>query len=158
MMDLDLDFSLAPSETIYPQRCIKLDPANAGKCYLGSKNAMCVGVSIPGSEVAPGAIGNGTPPYVLAESGTPSGFAAGSAANVAVFGEGRKCLIDVDPNFGGQIKPNDLIISSDAGTATPAATTGSWNQWVVGIALTFASAGQQVFVTVKIFPWLPTGS
>lgn len=161
MMDLDLDFSLAPSGTIYGARAIKLDTANEGKCYLGSRNSMCIGVTPQQSEQAPGMIGNTSTPFPLAEpadTGFMDGFAAGSVTTVPVYGEGRKCLIDIDPNFGGQIKPGDLVISSDSGYGRKATPSGPWNQWVVGIALTFANSGQSCNITVKIFPWMPTGS
>ncbi len=150
MMDLDLDWSLAPSETIYAARAIMLDPANQDKCYLGTRNARCVGITPQASSDAPGLIGNNSYPYVLAD--TTSG------ANVSAYGPGRKCLFDVDNTFGGQVRPNDLLISYDAGLARPASVTGSWNQWIIAIALSFASGGQSCNVKVWIFPWLPTGS
>lgn len=157
MMDLDLDFSLAPSETIYGARAIKLDTATQGKCYLGSLNSMCIGVTPQQSEQPPGMIGNTSTPFPLAEV-NPTGFAAGTVMPVSVYGEGRKCLIDIDPDFGGQIRPGDLIISGNSGYGTKASVTGAWNQWVVGISLAFANSGQSCNITVKIFPWLPTGS
>lgn len=150
MMDLDLDYSLDPSGTIYGARAIKLDPATAGACYLGSLNSMCIGITPQQSEYAPGMIGNTTTPMVLAQVGDNS--------KVPVYGPGRKCLFDIDPSFGGQIAPNDLLISSNSGYGTKATPTGSWNQWIIAIALSFANGGQSCNVRITIFPWTPTGS
>ncbi len=158
MMDIDLDFTFAPSGTIYGARAIKLDPVTQGGCYLGSLNAMCVGITPQQSEVAPGMIGNSTFPYPLADVPANLPFTPGSVTEVPVYGPGRRCLIDIDPAFGGQIAPNDLIISSNTGYGTKATPTGPWNQWIIGIALSFASAGQSCNVKVVIFPWSPTGS
>ena len=158
MMDIDLDFSLAPSGTIYAARAIKLDPANEGYCYLGSRNAPCIGITPQQSEYAPGMIGNTSTPFILAQPASSDGLASGSEAKVPVYGPGRRCLIDIDPNFGGQIKPGDLVISSDSGYGTKASPFGPWNQWVIGIALTVANSGQSCNVKVVIFPWSPTGS
>ena len=149
-MDIDLDFSFAPSGTIYGARAIKLDTATAGQCYLGSANSMCVGITPQQSEYAPGMIGNTTTPMILAQVGDNS--------KVPVYGPGRRCLIDVDPDFGGQLKPGDLVISSTSGYAKKASPFGPWNQWVIGIALSFANSGQSLNVKVVIFPWSPTGS
>lgn len=151
-MDSDFDGSLAPSETIYACRAIRLDPANEFAGYLGQRNSMCVGISPQASQDAPGLINNNSYPYVLAGTGT------NDAKQFSYYGEGRKCLWDVDSDFGGQIRPNTLLVSYDLGLCRPAATTGSYNQWIVAIALTFASGGQSCNVLVKIFPWLPTGS
>lgn len=150
MMDIDLDYSFDPSGTIYGARAIKLDPANQSACLLGSLNAMCVGVTPQQSENAPGITGNNSTPYVLAQVGDNS--------KVPVYGAGRKCLIDIDPNFGGRIRPNDLIISGNSGYGTKASPFGPWNQWVIGIALSFANGGQSCNIRVIIFPWSPTGS
>lgn len=150
MMDIDLDFSFAPSGVVYGARAIKLDPATEGACFLGSLNSLCVGITPQQSEFAPGMIGNSTFPYILAQPGDNS--------NVPVYGPGRRCLIDIDPAFGGQIKPGDLIVSSNSGYGTKATPTGPWNQWVIGIALSFANGGQSCNVKVLIFPWAPTGS
>lgn len=149
-MDSDFDFSFAPSETIYGARAVKLDSVTQGNCYLGTENAMCIGVTPQQSEFAPGLTGNQTPPFILAQVGDNS--------NVPVYGPGRRCLIDVDPAMGGQIKPGDLIISSTLGYATRAGLGGPWNQWIIGIALSFASAGYSLNIKVWIFPWQPTGS
>ena len=157
MMDIDLDFSLTPSGTVYGARAVKLDPAVAGACLLGSLNSMCIGVTPQQSEFAPGQIGNTSTPFPLAEASL-TGFASGSEAKVPVYGPGRRCLIDIDPNFGGQIRPNDLIVSGNSGYGTKATPTGSWNQWIIGIALSFANSGQSCNIKVVIFPWLPTGS
>lgn len=158
MMDIDLDFSFSASGTIYGARAIKLDTVTQGGCYLGSLNAMCVGVTPQQSEVAPGMIGNTSTPYPLAEVTGSSPFIPGSVVNVPVYGPGRRCLIDIDPDFGGQIKPNDLIISGNSGYGTKAVPTGPWNQWIIGIALSFANSGQSCNIKVVIFPWSPTGS
>jgi hypothetical protein len=149
-MDRDLDFSFAPSGIVYGARAIKLDTVTQGGCFLGSKNSMCVGISAQQSEQAPGLIGNTTFPMILAQPGDNS--------EVPVYGPGRRCLIDIDPNFGGQIKPSDLIVSSDNGYGTKASPTGAFNQWVIGISLAFANSGQSCNVKVVIFPWSPTGS
>lgn len=151
MMDIDLDYSLAPSGTIYPARAVMLDPATANACYLGGYNAMCVGVTPQQSEFAPGLVGNNTYPYVLAQTGDNS--------KVPVYGTLRNVLWDVDPDFGGQIKPNDLMICSNSGYARKASPFGPWNQWVLAISRSFASSGQSC--NCKIigpFPWMPTGS
>ncbi len=161
MMDLDVDISLAPSEIIYPCRAIMLDVANEGKCYNGSLNARCVGISAQQSEDAPGAIYNNTPPYAAAIPQTSTSYPyspGGVGPEVAVYGPGRKCLIDIDPNFTGQIRPNDLIVSSNSGYGTLATPTGSYNQWVIALSLAFANGGQSCNVRVELFPWLPTGS
>lgn len=159
MMDIDLDFSLAPSETIYGCRAIKLDVATAGACYLGSLNSMCVGVTPQQSQLAPGQIGNTSYPYILGEPQTDSDFPPGSSGGlIPVYGPGRRCLIDIDPNFAGQIRPGSLIISGNSGYGTLATPTGAWNQWIIGIATSFANGGQSCNVKVVIFPWLPTGS
>jgi hypothetical protein len=149
-MDTDLDFTFSPSGTIYGARAIKLDTVTQGGCFLGSKNSMCVGITPQQSEQAPGLIGNTTFPFILAQ--------AGDNSIVPVYGPGRRCLIDIDPSFGGQIKPNDLIVSSDSGYGTKASPTGAFNQWIIGIALSFANSGQSCNVKVVIFPWSPTGS
>ena len=158
MMDLDLDFNLAPSGDIYGARAIKLDPATEGNCYMGSLNSLCIGVTPQQSAQAPGMIGNASPPFLLGSAAPITGFASGSFQNIPVYGEGRKCLIDIDPAFGGQIKPGDLIICGNSGYGTKATPTGPWNQWIIGIALSFANSGQSCNITVKIFPWMPTGS
>jgi hypothetical protein len=150
MMDIDLDFTFAPSGTIYGARAIKLDIVTQGGCYLGSYNSMCVGITPQQSQQAPGLVGNTTPPLVLAD--TTNG------GNVPVYGPGRRCLIDVDPDYGGRIRPGDLIISSNSGYARRASPFGPWNQWIIGIALSFANSGQSLNVKVVIFPWSPTGS
>ena len=150
MMDIDLDFTFAPSGTIYGARAIKLDPVTQGGCYLGSQNSLCVGITPQQSEFAPGIAGNTTPPFILAK--------AGDNSKVPVYGEGRRCVIDVDPDFGGQIKPGDLVISGNSGYAIKATPTGAWNQWVIGIALSYANSGQSLNVKVVVFPWMPTGS
>lgn len=157
-MDEDFDFSLAPSEVIYPCRVIRLDPANQDQCYQGNYNGMGIGVSAQQSANAPGQIGVSAPYPLATPAASLTGFLTGSSQNVPVYGEGRKCLIDVDPNFGGQIKPNDLVISSNSGYARKASPFGPWNQWVIGIALSFANSGQSLNLCVKIFPWQPTGS
>jgi hypothetical protein len=157
-MDEDLDFNFAASGTIYGARAVMLDRTTQGACLLGTNNAMCVGVTPQQSSQAPGMIGNVSTPFPLAESGTPTGFASGSTTNVPVYGPARRCLIDVDPAMGGQIRPGDLIISSTLGYATRAGLGGPWNQWIIGIALSFASAGQSLNIKVWIFPWQPTGS
>lgn len=149
-MDEDLDFTFAPSGTIYGARAIMLDTVTQGGCYLGGLNARCVGITPQQSQYAPGLVGNTAPPFILGD--TTNG------GNIPVYGPGRRCLIDIDPSFGGQIKPNDLIRSSNSGYGTLASPTGAWNQWIVGIALTFANGGQSCNVKVVIFPWLPTGS
>lgn len=155
MMDEDLDYTFAPSGTVYGARAIKLDPATQGGCYLGSRNSMCVGITPQQSEWAPGAAplsvsGVTAPPFILAQ--------AGDGSIVPVYGPGRRCLIDIDPDFGGQIKPNDLIISGNSGYGTKASPLGPWNQWIIGISLSFANSGQSCNVKVVIFPWSPTGS
>jgi hypothetical protein len=150
MMDIDLDFSFSPSETIYGARAVKLDTVTQGGCYLGSKNAPCIGITPQQSEYAPGIAGNTAPPFILAQTGDNS--------KVSVYGEGRRCLWDVDPNFGGQVKPGDLLISWDSGYARPATATGAWNQWILAFALSFANGGQSVNAKITIFPWMPTGS
>lgn len=154
-MDDDFDFSFAPSGTIYGARAIKLDTATQGGCYLGSANSMCVGVTPQQSEWAPGGVptsvtGFSAPPFILAQTGDNS--------KVPVYGPMRRCLIDVDPDFGGQIKPGDLVISSNSGYAKKASPFGPWNQWVIGIALSFANSSQSLNIKVVIFPWSPTGS
>lgn len=158
MMDEDLDFSLTPSGTIYPTRAVRLDPATQDGCYMGNLNSMCVGITPQQSEVAPGMIGYNTPPFVLAEPAGTAPFVPGSVPRVSVYGPGRRCLLDIDPNFGGQIAPNDLLISGNGGLGTKASPTGPWNQWIIGIALSFANGGQSCNVKVVIFPWMPTGS
>lgn len=167
MMDIDLDFTFTPSGTIYGARAVKIDPTvggtytQSGGCLLGSRNSMCVGVTPQQSENPYGLIGNNSPPYVLAEptSGASYPYApGGSGPLVPVYGPGRKCLIDIDPAFAGRIAPNDLIISSDSGYGTKASPFGPWNQWVIGIALSFANGGQACNIKVWIFAWSPTGS
>ena len=153
--DNDFDFSFAPSETIYGARAVRLDPVNIKQCYLGSLNAMCVGVTLQQSEWAPGGVPNSisgysAPPFILAQVGDNS--------NVPAYGPGRKCLIDVDPAWVGQLVPNDLIISSNSGYARRASPLGPWNQWIIGIALSIANPGQSCNELVVIFPWSPTGS
>lgn len=160
-MDIDLDYTFAPSEIIYGSRAIKLDTVNEGNCYLGSLNSLCIGVTPQQSELAPGQLGNNTTPFVLA---VPPGNAAypfvpgGSGPLVPVYGPGRRCLWDVDPSFGGQIKPGDLCISSNSGYLTKATPSGPWNQWVLAISTSFANSGQSCNVKIVIFPWMPTGS
>lgn len=160
-MDEDLDFTFSPSGVVYGSRAIKLDPAVQGGCFLGSQNSLCVGITPQQSEFPPGLIGNNSTPFPLAEptSGSSYPYApGGSGPLVPVYGPNRRCLIDVDPAYGGQIKPGDLVISSNSGYATKASPFGPWNQWIIGIALSFASAGQSLNVKVQIFPWSPTGS
>ena len=150
MMDIDLDFTFDPSGTIYGSRAVMIDPATAESCYLGAYNAMCVGVTPQQSEFAPGMIGNTTFPMVLAE--------VGNNTKVPVYGPGRRCLWDVDPDFGGQVRPGDLLISSNSGYARRASPFGPYNQWVLAIATNFANSGQSVNCKIVIFPWMPTGS
>ncbi len=160
-MDEDLDFTFSPSGVVYGARAIKLDPAVQGGCFLGSLNALCVGVTPQQSENPPGLIGNNSTPFALAEPTTGSSYPyapGGSGPLVPVYGPNRRCLIDVDPSYGGQIRPGDLIVSGNSGYATKASPFGPWNQWVIGIALSFASSGQSLNVKVQIFPWSPTGS
>lgn len=165
MMDIDLDFTFSPSGTIYGARAVKLDPTVgasgtvSGGCFLGSRNSMCVGITPQQSMNAPGLIGNNTPPYILAQPQSADPYApGGSGSLVSVYGPGRRCLIDVDPAFGGRIAPNDLVISGDSGYATKASPFGPWNQWIIGISLSFANGGQSLNVKCWIFPWSPTGS
>lgn len=149
-MDEDLDFSFNPSETVYPRRAIRLDPVNEGSCYQGQLNSQCIGISDSHSEFAPGMIGNQTYPYILAQ--------VGDGSTVAVQGPMRNCLWDVDPAFAGQIRPGSLLISGNSGYCTLASPFGSFNQWILGIARSFATGGQACNTKVVIFPWLPTGS
>lgn len=154
-MDNDFDFTFAPSETIYGARAVKLDPATQGNCLLGSLNSRCIGITPDQSEFAVGAApvattGITTPPFILAQVGDNS--------QVPVYGEGRRCLIDVDPNWVGQLVPNDLVISSNTGYARRASPLGPWNQWVLGFALSLANPGYSCNVKVSIFAWSPTGS
>jgi hypothetical protein len=174
MMDEDLDFMFTPSQIIYGCRAIRIDPSvgagnlvqggsstPSGGCFLGNLNGMCVGVSAQQSEYAPGLIGTSGPPFPLGQPQTDSTYPyapGGSGALIPVYGPNRRCLIDVDPAFGGRIAPNTLIISSNSGYAIPASPYGSYNQWIIGIALSFASAGQSLNLKVQVFPWLPTGS
>ncbi len=150
-MDIDLDFSFAPSGTVYGSRAVMLDPATANACYLGGYNALCVGVTPQHSEFAPGSIGNTTFPMVLAQVGDNS--------KVPVYGPMRNCLWDVDPDFGGQIRPGDLLICSNSGYARKASPFGPWNQWVLAISRSFANSGQSCNVKLlSPFAWMPTGS
>lgn len=150
-MDDDFDWNLAPSGDIYGARAVMLDPANPSACYLGARNAACVGVTPQQSESPPGLIGNNTYPYLLAEAGTNF--------KVPAYGAGRFVLWDVDPNFGGQIKPNDFMICSDSGYARKASPFGPWNQWILAISVSFANSGQSCNCKiVGPFPWNPTGS
>lgn len=151
MKDIDLDYNLAPSGTIYCSRAVMLDPATANACFLGAYNAACVGVTPQQTEFAPGLTGNTTTPMVLAQ--------AGDNSNVPVYGPGRNVLWDVDPNYGGQIRPGDLLICSNSGYARRASPFGPWNQWVLAISRSFANSGYSC--NCKIigpFPWMPTGS
>lgn len=147
MMDIDLDHSFAPSETIYGARAVRLDPVTQGGCYLGTANARCIGITPQQSEYAPGLAGTSGPPFVLAQTGDNS--------KVPVYGIGRCCLWDYDPAAGSAVAPNDLLISGAAGVAVKAATTGTTVQWVLGIALSHAVAGQSINVKVVLFPWRP---
>ena len=156
-MDNDFDWNLSPSGTIYPARAIKLDPSTQDGCFVGTNNAMCIGVTPQQSEQTPGMIGI-TTPFVLAEINPPTGFASGSTTLVPVYGPGRNALIDIDPAFAGQIRPNDLIVSSTLGYGTKATPTGPWNQWIIGIARSIANGGQSCNIKIVIFPWAPTGS
>jgi hypothetical protein len=149
-MDTDSDFSLNPSETIYGGRAIKLDTVTQDNCYLGSRNSPCIGISVTGTEFAPGMIGSTTGPLPAAQVGDNS--------KVAVYGLGRRCLWEVDPNYGGQVKPGDLCVSYDSGYLRPATPSGPWNQWVLAISTSFASGGYCANVKIMIFPWAPTGS
>jgi len=160
-VDEDLDYTFAPSGTIYGCRAIKLDTVTPGNCYLGSLNSFCVGVSVQQSENPPGLIGNNTTPFVLAEPTSGSTYPytpGGSGPLVPVYGPNRRCLIDVDPAFGGQIKPGDFVISGNSGYATKASPFGPWNQYVLGFALSFANANQSLNIKIQLFPWSPTGS
>jgi hypothetical protein len=160
MMDSDFDFTFNASGVIYPARAIKLDPTTEGGAFVGSKNAPCIGISPQQSEYPPGMIGNQSFPYILAQPQSSDSIVPGGQGGTEfpVYGEGRRCLIDIDPNFGGQIKPGDFIISSDTGFGTKASPFGPWNQWVIGQALTFANGSQSCFIKVTLFPWSPTGS
>lgn len=155
MMDIDLDYSLNPGETIYGARAVRLDPTTQDNCLLGQVNSRCIGITPQQSAQPPGLIGNSSYPYILAE---PDSTSATGNQKVPVYGPGRKCLFDIDSNFGGQVRPNDLLISSDAGLGKPATVTGPWNQWIIAIALSFANAKQSCNVKVTLFPWIPTGS
>lgn len=157
-MDEDFDFTFAPSGVVYGSRAIMLDTVTQGGCYLGGLNAPCIGITPQQSEYAPGMIGNNATPFPLAAPPASDVYTPGSVSTVPVYGAGRRCLIDIDPAFGGQIKPGDLVISSNSGYGTKATPTGAWNQWVIGIALSFANSGQSCNVKVTIFPWMPTGS
>lgn len=151
MMDEDLDFTFAPSGTIYGSRAVMLDPSTADACFLGGYNAACVGVTPQQSEFAIGLTGNTSPPFVLAQTGDNS--------IVPVYGPGRRCLWDVDPSFGGQIRPGDLLICSNSGYARKASPFGPWNQWVLAYSTGFANSGQSCNVKiVGPYPWMPTGS
>lgn len=154
-MDDDFDFSLNPSATIYGARAVKLDPVTQGNCYLGSLNSMCIGVTPQQSEFVPGGAlsavaGITAPPFILAQVGDNS--------HVPVYGAGRRCLLDIDPDWVGQVVPNDLVISSNSGYGRRASPLGPWNQWIVGIGLSVANPGQSCNIKVTIFPWSPTGS
>lgn len=157
-MDEDFDYTFAPSEIIYGCRAIKLDTVTQGNCYQGSLNSMCVGISVQQSASAPGMIGNNSTPFPLAAPPSLGNFSPGSVTQVPTYGPGRRCLIDIDPSFGGQIKPGDLVISGNSGYGTKATPSGPWNQWVIGISLSFANSGQSCNVKVVIFPWSPAGS
>jgi len=159
-MDEDLDYTFNASAIVYGSRAIKLDPTVEGGALLGSLNSRCVGITPQQSEYAPGQIGNQDYPMILAQPQSSDALSPGSAGGpeFPVYGEARRCLIDIDPSFGGQIKPGDLIICGNSGYGTLASPTGQWNQWVIGIALSFANGGQSCNVKVTIFPWAPTGS
>ena len=153
MMDIDLDYSLNPGEIIYGARAVRLDPTTQDNCLLGQQNSRCIGITPQQSSYAPGMIGNSSYPYPLADPNSATGN-----QKVPVYGPGRKCLYDIDPNFGGQVRPNDLLISWDSGLGRPATPTGSWNQWIIAVALSFANGAQSCNVRVVMFPWIPTGS
>lgn len=159
-MDIDLDFTLNASGVVYGSRAIKLDPTTEGAALLGSANAPCIGVTPQQSENPPGQIGNQSFPFILAQPQSSDSLVPGGqgGSNFPVYGPGRRCLIDIDPAFGGQIKPGDLIVCGVSGYGTKASPFGPWNQWVIGIALTFANQGQSCLIKVVIFPWSPTGS
>ena len=148
-MDEDLDYTFNPSATIYPARAIMLDTVNQGGCYLGTTGALCVGITPQQSDYAPGLVGNNSYPYILA---TP-----GDNSKVPVYGPMRRCLIDIDPSFGGTVAPGTLIMASTStggnlvGTGTPyVAASGTY--YIIGIALSFATAGQSCNVKCIIFP------
>ena len=157
-MDEDLDFSFSPSGVIYPARAIRLDTVTQGGCYVGTANAMCVGVTPQQSENAPGLIGNNTYPYVLAAPPGSDVYPPGSPSRVAVYGPMRRALIDIDPAYVGTIAPNTLVISSTNGYGTAANLSSGSNQWIIGISLSFATAGQSCNIKIVIFPYLPTGT
>lgn len=155
--DSDWDFNLNPSGIIYPARFVMLDATTQDGCFMGGLNAMCIGAVPQTSEFAPGQIGNAQFPYIAAQASEPS-LPPGSQSRVGVYGPGRNCLVDVDPAFAGQIRPGSLIICSNSGFATLASPFGQWNQWICGIARSFANGGYTVNVKLVIFPWSPTGS
>jgi hypothetical protein len=137
-----------------------LDPTAEGSALLGTANARCIGITPQQSEYAPGQIGNQSFPMVLAQPQSGDSLVPGGVggSSFPVYGEARRCLIDIDPAFGGQIVPGDLVICSTSGYGTKASPFGPWNQWIIGIALTVASSGQSCLVKVTLFPWSPTGS
>src|SRR5579863_6689763 len=151
-IDNDFDFSFSPSGICYPARTVMLDSTTVKACFMGGQNAMCVGVTPQQSEFAAGMIGNNSFPYILAQPNEPN-LPPGSQSRVPAYGPGRKTLLDIDPAYAGQIKPNDLVISSNSGYGTKASPFGPWNQWIIGIALAFANGGQSCNILVWIFPW-----
>jgi len=159
-MDQDFDFSFSATGIVYGSRAIQLDRATQGGAFPGNANAMCVGVTPQQSELAPGQIGNNSTPFILAQPAATDVFAPGGQGGqiFPVYGAGRRCLLDIDPAFGGQIKPGDLVVCSTSGYGTKASPYGPWNQWIIGIALSFANGGQSCNIKVTIFSWSPTGS
>jgi len=159
-MDQDFDFSFAATGIVYASRAVQLDRTTQGGAFMGNANAMCVGVTPQQSELPPGQIGNNSYPYVLAQPQASDVFVPGGQGGqeFPVYGPNRRCLIDIDPSFGGQIRPGDLVVCSTSGYGTKASPYGPWNQWIIGIALSFANGGQSCNNKVQIFPWSPTGS
>lgn len=154
MMDLDLDYNGVAGNTLYGARAVQLSFLANETFLLGNLNAMCVGICPQGSAYPPGGVpiataGISTPPFIFRTVGMATG----------VYGQGRKCLWDVDDTWAGQVRPNDLLISGNGGLCRRASPFGPWNQWILAIALSFANPGFSANVRI-IGPWAwsPTGS
>jgi hypothetical protein len=154
MMDLDLDYDGNAGGTLYGARAIMLDPTTNSQFLQGTLNAMCVGITPQESLYPPGGVtiataGISTPPFIYRTIGKPAG----------AYGQGRKCIWDVDDTWAGIVRPNDLLICGNGGLCRRASPFGPWNQWILAIALSFASPGFGANVRI-IGPWAwsPTGS
>lgn len=137
----DRDYSFIATGNVDACRFVKIDTAGDGKCAQASTNERPIGISEDGSRQAPG-------------TAADDGHLAIATENVAIYGPGRKCLLDI----AGTVTAGTYLKSDSSGKGVAALTTGTVVQEHGAVALQAGVSGQRILVEVRCFPFLPAVS